>query len=186
MFECNALAATVHEILSNRSLGTAAKIAKIEAILPAPPRPTLADMTLSERSSCQWMQADIKARGRGIILTISEFSEGCAAILGQSGVVTYENHSRITPRPDLPRFEWPDTDQEVEGVTPAKVGDVFVSAADPRLAALPDGSILLDRDDDAVIKRDGAWSGAGYVPNESEGKEFGPWWVVYVGQGDDQ
>ena len=67
----------------------------------------------------------------------------------------------------------------------AKVDDVFASAADPRLAALPDGSVLLDRDDDAVIKRDEAWSGAGYVSNESKGEEFGPWWVVCVGQGGD-
>lgn len=185
MFECNAFAATVHEILSNRSLGTAAKITEIEAILYPQKRPALADMTLSERSSCQWMQADT-ARGRGIILTVSESSEGCAAILGQSGVVTYESHSRITPRPDLPRFEWPDTDQEVEDVTPAKVGDVIKSADDPRLAALPIGSTLLDRDGDTVIKGREEWMGFGHHPIESQGERFGPWKVDYVAQEADQ
>ena len=185
MLERNAFAATVHEILSNRNLGTAAKIAEIEAILYPPKRPALADMTLSERSSCQWMQADT-ARGRGIILTVSESSDGCAAILGQSGVVTYESHSRITPRPDLPRFEWPDTDQEVEDVTPAKVGDVIKSADDPRLPSLPVGSILLDRDGETVAKRSEEWVGLGRIPVPSEDGEFGPWEVIHTGLEADQ
>lgn len=159
---------------------------RIEAMLPPSPLPTLADMTLSERSSCQWMQADVKARGRGIILIVSESSDGCAAILDQSGVVTYENHSRITPRPDLPRFEWPDADQEVEDANTAKNGDLIKSADDPRFAALPVGSILLDLHGDTVTKERWGWAGLGHHPIPSEGDEFGPWKVIYIVQEADQ
>lgn len=97
----------------------------LHALLPAPPRPTLADMTPEERAECRWMQADTEARGRAII-TVTEWMDGNAELLDRQGNSFYAAHSSVTPRPDLPRFVWP-------GDTPA-----------PAVPALPEGWRLAD------------------------------------------
>ena len=83
-----------------------------------------------------------------------------------------------------PRLEWPD------GTTTwpdhLAVGTVIESADDPRLAALPDGSVLSDCDGDNVAKRAEAWAGIGYIPIASERDEFGPWTVRRIGWEADQ
>jgi hypothetical protein len=76
--------------------------AKLLALL----RPTLADMTPEERRSCRFMQADTETWGRAVILLPNE-GGGRAVTLDQWGHVAYEVRDRITPRPDLPRMEWP-------------------------------------------------------------------------------
>lgn len=149
------------------------------------PVPTMADMSEEERAECKWMQCDAGPHGRrGLIVKVKSWS--VYVVDKETGAYSDYTPDLVTARPDLPRFEWNGTDQKVEDVTPAKIGDVIESADDPRIAALPDGSILIDRDDDAVIKWGGEWSGAGYMPNESQGDEFGPWKVLHTGQEADQ
>lgn len=80
----------------------------MEALLPTPP--TLADMAPEERRDCQWMQADTKPWGRVVIL-VPDLSDGRAALLDIWGDVAYEPHTDVTPRPDLPRMEWPGTEK---------------------------------------------------------------------------
>ena len=98
--------------------------------VPAPPRPTLADMAPDERRACQRMQADTK-RGRAIITTV-EWVDGHAELIDRQGDVFCEAHTDVTPRPDLPRFVWP-------GDTPAP--------APP--STLAEGS---KRDNDAALR----------------------------------
>lgn len=147
------------------------------AVLPKPP--TLEDMTPEDRRECKWMQADTEQLGRAVILAPYTIG-GLAVMLDQSGKVSYKAPVLVTPRPDLPRFDWPHTYQEAKDATPAKIGDVIESADDPRLDDLPLGTVLLDRDNDAVTKRGDAWHGLGYYPTPGEGDEFGPWKVANI------
>ena len=102
---------------------------QLAALIPPPPRPTLADMTEEERRACQWMQADAKTWGRVVIIA-PDLSGGSVALLDRWGDVAYEGRARVTPRPDLPRMEWP--------------GD---QGAAPSLPAMPGGWRLADHPD---------------------------------------
>ena len=82
----------------------------VEALLPPPTLPTLADMTPEARRDCQWMQADTKPWGR-VVIIVPDLSDGRAALLDIWGDVAYEDHTDVTPRPDLPRMEWPGTEK---------------------------------------------------------------------------
>ena len=104
---------------------------ELEALLPAPPRPTLEDMTDEERAACQWMQADVGVERR-IIVRVMDVEEG-AVTLVESGDTVVCPHSSVTPRPDLPRMEWPSTGQD--GEEAAKVD--YVSVAGGRTAYGP-------------------------------------------------
>ncbi|KGF17382.1 hypothetical protein [Corynebacterium freneyi] len=160
----------------------------LDALLPPPPRPTLADMTSNERIATRWTQADVQGqRGRAVIIA-PLWDSRTARVMWDDGETTEEAVNAVTPRPDLPPLEWPG-DQKPEEVTPVKVGDVIESADDPRLAALPAGSILVDRDGGAfeVTKADtGEWGGIGYVPSQGTGTKWGPWTVRRIGKEADQ
>lgn len=82
----------------------------LRALLPSPPRPTLADMTEEERRECRRMQADVEAWGRAVIV-LPNAGGGRAVTLDRRGHVTYEDHASVTPRPDLPRMTWPGDQQ---------------------------------------------------------------------------
>lgn len=152
------------------------------------PRPTLADMTYEERRECRWMQADVIGfRGKYVLVSPSDW-DGDAVLLDREGDVYYEHHARVTPRPDLPRMEWPGN-KKAEDVPPVKVGDVIESADDPRLAALPVWTVLRDIDGEEVTRSEGGpgtWRGTGYIPIPTQGTEFGPWTVRRIGLEDDQ
>lgn len=79
-------------------------IKALEALLP--PRPTLADMTDDARAACQWTQADTPRWGHAVIIR-PDVGGGRAALLDGWGHVDYEDHTNVTPRPDLPRMTWP-------------------------------------------------------------------------------
>lgn len=148
-----------------------------------PKRPTLADMTPAERRGCQWMQCEVRGERRIITLVSDDDDHNDAVTLAPSGSFFLCSLEIVTPLPDLPRMTWPG-DQEDENAV--KIGDEIESAADPRVAALPDGSILLDREGEATAKRNHSWRGAGYSPVPSQGAEFGPWTVVHIPKEDDQ
>ena len=170
---------------SDRAIAAARVI--LDAV-PAPPRPTLADMTPEERAACQWMQCDVTGfRGRWVLATPYD-EDGDAGLISACGEMAWSSPAQITPRPDLPRLEWPD-DQKADDVPPVKVGDVIESADDPRLAALPAGTVLRDLDGEEVTRSEGGpgtWRGAGYIPIPSQGNEFGPWTVRRIGLVADQ
>lgn len=78
----------------------------LNALLPEPLLPTLADMTDDARAACQWFQADVETRGRAVII-VPNVSGRRTMTLNRRGHVAYEDHTNVTPRPDLPRLEWP-------------------------------------------------------------------------------
>ena len=158
---------------------------QLEGILPTPTPPTLADMTPVARRACQWMQCEVRGERRIITLVLDDSDENYVVTLDSSGYISHCSLEWVTPLPDLPRMEWPG-DQKAEDANTVEVGDVIESADDPRFAALPVGTILLDRDGEAATKRTRSWTGAGYEPIDSEGDEFGPWKVLHIGEETDQ
>ena len=71
------------------------------------PRPTLADMTPEERAACKWMQCDVTGfRGRWVLATPYD-EDGDAGLISACGEMAWSSPAQITPRPDLPRLEWP-------------------------------------------------------------------------------
>ena len=155
----------------------------VRALLPTPPRPTLADMTADERAACRWMQADTKPWGRVVIATPFD-DESETGLISADGGIAWAPSDRVTPRPDLPRMTWPgDTPTAPDHLA---VGTVIESADDPRIAALPVGSILLDCDGETAINRGEVWMGDGYTPIPSEGGTFGPWTVLHIPKEADQ
>lgn len=148
--------------------------------VPAPPRPTLADMTDGGRDACLRMQCDT-GPNRSVRGFIAEVHPGGCRVIERD---TWEWRScsddMVTPRPDLPRMEWP-SEKKVEDVPPVKVGDVIESADDHRVSALPAGTVLRDLDGEEATKMGGGidhWRGPGYIPIAGDGTEFGPWTVA--------
>ena len=80
----------------------------LQALLPAPPRPTLADMTPEERAACRWMQADVEGLLTRRWMILNPYDEdGDVELVLESGRKEYLAPGRVTPRPDLPRMAWP-------------------------------------------------------------------------------
>lgn len=157
--------------------------AAARVILDAVSVPTMADMTEEERHECRWMQCDAGPYGRrGLIVKVKYWS--VYVVDKETGTYSDYTPDLVTALPDLPRMEWNGTEKDV---APApRVGSLIESAADPRVAALPVGSILLDRHAEATTKRLRGWTGRGYHPIPSQGCDFGPWTVLHIGQEDDQ
>jgi hypothetical protein len=84
----------------------------LDALLPKPP--TLADMTREERAECRWMQADVKDRGGRYVIANPDDGEGDAGLVSAYGGIEWMSPERVTPRPDLPRLEWPGTGQKAD------------------------------------------------------------------------
>ena len=97
--------------------------------IPTPP--TLADMTEEERRECQWMQADVRDFDRRMV--VAEVRTTTVGLIEKDGTRWNAAHEHVTPRPDLPRMEWPDADRGGEEVT--KVD--YVSVAGGRTAYGP-------------------------------------------------
>lgn len=83
-------------------------------VLPAPALPTLADMSDEERNACRWMQADVKPGGLADVKTwgrcviVTPYDEdGDTGLFSENGKIVWDSSERVTPRPDLPRMEWP-------------------------------------------------------------------------------
>ena len=84
-------------------------------LLAVLPSPTLADMTVEDRSACRWAQADVGQMGLRHVITVPDRGDGHAALLNPWGGVSYKTHDTITPRLDLPRMEWPSHDAGTAG-----------------------------------------------------------------------
>ena len=83
----------------------------LRAYLPPPPRPTLADMTDEERDDCQRMQADVKGAVVRAVILNPDWEDGRARVMWEGGLFEWIDWSDVTPRPDLPRLEWPGTEK---------------------------------------------------------------------------
>lgn len=76
---------------------------------------TLADMTEWERGECLWMQADVKGRKTRVAIIYPHWEPGVARVVSPGGFVDPIDWREITPRPDLPRLEWPiDKNAEID------------------------------------------------------------------------
>lgn len=92
---------------------TAAARVILYAVL-APPHPTLADMTARERVACQWMQAEVAGRDTRYVITRPYDEDDDVVLISDAGGVVYADPARVTPRPDLPRLEWPSDQPEAD------------------------------------------------------------------------
>ena len=90
---------------------------------------TLAEMTDEGRIECQWMQAEVKGYESRVVIVNPYWSDGSARVMWLHTRLAEVPWKSVTPRPDLPRMEWPSA-EEAEDVTPVKVGDVIESADD--------------------------------------------------------
>lgn len=171
-----ALADQVRAILAKRDLWAIDMISEIEALLPPPPLPTLADMTPEERAECQWMQADVKDYEitAGIIAKINPTD---AHLIASDGETWFLDHDTVTPRPDLPRLEW-------NGDKKPDLGP-----------ALPDGWRVADhKDNGRVIVTNTTPNRDGYVCYVLPAEDYvlgydwllcKPYELTYLDQGDD-
>ena len=120
------------------------------------PRPTLADMTAEERAACQWMQADTNG-GRDVISNPC-YDQGRATILLRDGTSIPVGMEKITPRPDLPRMEWP-RDTGIPGVAigvPVTAPDLIQLISDEA----PTGTIVAEANLSATVRNGRYWHSA--------------------------
>lgn len=109
------------------------------ALLPTSALPTLADMSPVERAECEWMQCDHPALEEpGVILQI--WGNGCH-VLSREGVVETEALNHVTPRPDLPRMQWPGNEPE----------EAHVDSPEPAVPRPEDMSETTEQDDVPVF-----------------------------------
>lgn len=83
----------------------------VQAVRNLLPAPTLADMTPDEQAACQWMQADVDGHGTRYGIADPHDRDGETVLIAPSGKIVWIAPYYVTPRPDLPRLEWPDTGQ---------------------------------------------------------------------------
>ncbi|MHC9873610.1 hypothetical protein ACQX22_08970 [Corynebacterium diphtheriae] len=120
----------------------------------APKLPTLADMTVQEREECMFMQAQ---DGGGNLCIILYNSSGSASVLYEDGSYGPWSLESVTPRPDLPRLEWPSHEPEPE----FSVGKMLETVEDFQNA--PIGTVAIDADGDIIRREDEAsW----WVPSD--------------------
>ena len=79
----------------------------LENLLPDPPLPTLADVTLDERAECRWMQCDVEGRSMRYVIANPHENDGEVTLIDSDGGIDWVFPEYVTPRPDLPRMEWP-------------------------------------------------------------------------------
>ena len=94
----------------------------VRALLPAPPPPTLADMTPNDRLACMWMQCDVEGSAGEWVVADPSFKEGFWRVMSEVVGVRSLPTSTITPRPDLPRLEWPGDKKPDPAPAPALPG----------------------------------------------------------------
>lgn len=151
----------------------------------------VADLTPEERPECRWAHADLKGVSRHVVILSHHEEDGSVRVLWPCGCDKPVAWEKVTPRPDWVPMEWPDTEKPAPAPAAAvEVGDVIESADDPRIAALPTGSVLEDRVyggfHDVTKTATGEWVGLGYKPHAGMGTRWGPWTVRRIGQRDDQ
>lgn len=83
----------------------------LENLSPDPPLPTMADMSMEERASCRWMQADVMNRRVRYVIANPFDDDYDAGMVSAEGEIEWFPAACVTPRPDLPPLEWPGTEK---------------------------------------------------------------------------
>lgn len=131
-------------------------------------RPTLADMTPEEREACQWMQADIIGGDEPLVITRIDRTDWSAVILDRNGRLDGVPAGAVTPRPDLPRLEWPGDGVEDTPIVEEVIPGVTVGQpiTDPQVMLgisihAPDGTVVVGHTPDchpkATVKSGSTW-----------------------------
>lgn len=158
----------------------------LEALLPAPPLPTLADMTPEERAACQWMQADVANRRVRYVIATPDDGDGEATLIGSDGKIEWRFPEYVTPRPDLPRMTWPG-DKKPD---PAPPNTLAVGSMWDDEDALYRACRESGRDQIVVIDKDGdvfVWGAvAGWWETAVPDYGFEPYTILHAGKKDDQ
>ena len=79
----------------------------MEALLPTPTLPTLADLPEEERRACRWMQADVEGYEHRPVIITPHWVGGDVRVMCPDGSINPIDPGHVTPRTDLPRMEWP-------------------------------------------------------------------------------
>ena len=98
-------------VLADPNYHSAEEVAAARVLLAVLPRPTLADMTANERTECQRMQADVKGYEHPAAIIQTYVTNGSARVMWETLRVEEVSWANITPRPDLPRLQWPGEQQ---------------------------------------------------------------------------
>lgn len=147
----------------------------LKALLPLP---TLADMTEEERAACIRMQCDTAPNRsvRGFIADI--YPGGCRVIERDTWEWRSCSDDMVTPRPDLPRMEWP-------GEAPVPPNTLAVGSAWDDADALARACEESGRDQIVVLDH----AGNAYVWDEMaewwEGSApplFAPYTIIHAGK----
>jgi len=153
----------------------------LEALLPDPPRPTLADMSMEAREECRWMRANVAGNSTRYVIADPRDDDNDAAILvSEDGELEWVFPEYVVPRPDLPRMPW--TDNEKVAPAPAP--------------ALPEGWRLADHKDlgrGIVTNTTPNRNGHVYfvLPDDEDHRGYGEGWcapdaLTYLDQDTDQ
>ena len=138
----------------------------LENLLPAPPLPTLADVTLDERAECRWMQCDVEGRSMRYVIANPHENDGEVTLIDSDGGIDWVFPEYVTPRPDLPRLEWPSADQK-PAPAPAPPNTLTEGSEWDNVDALARACRESGRDQIVVIDN----SGGAYIWDEKAG-----WW----------
>ncbi|CAB0605407.1 hypothetical protein CIP107538_01348 [Corynebacterium diphtheriae] len=109
--------------------------------------PTLADMTTEEREKSVLMQAQ---DAKGKLCIILYVSSSGASVLYKDGANGSLCLDSVTPRPNLPKLEWPSCEPEPE----YKIGKKLETLEDFQNA--PIGTVAIDADGDIIRREDEA------------------------------
>ena len=157
----------------------------LEAMLPAPPLPTLADMTEEERRACRWMQADVANRSVRYVIATPRDGDGETTLIAPDGKIDWRFPEYVTPRPDLPRMTWPG-DKKPDTVPP---NTLAVGSEWEDVDALARACRESGRDQIVVIDN----SGGAYVWDEKAGwwegsasPQYSPFTILHAGLEADQ
>ena len=141
----------------------------LKDLLPTPP--TLANMTDDERDECAGMQADLAQGDRVVILDGTPDSDGLVQVLEKSLDVYSTHPDDVTPRPDLPRMEWPgEATVPPNTLTEGSQWDDVDKLSRACDASGLDQIVVTDKDGDASVwgQNAGWWEGStptvGYEP----------------------
>lgn len=107
--------------------------------------PTLADMTAEEREECVLMQAQDSDDRLCVIRSVNSVD---TEVIYRDGNIQDWPLFAVTPRPDLPRLEWPSCEPEPE----YRVGKTLETLEDFQNA--PIGTVAIDADLDIMCKKD--------------------------------
>ena len=151
--------------------------------LNLPSRPTLADMTDEERAACQRMQADVANRSVRYVIVNPYVAEGDAALTSADGGIEWFSPDRVTPRPDLPRIEWP-------AAAPVPPNTLAVGSEWDDVDTMARACEESGRDQIVVTDKDGdvsVWGAdAGWWETGSPDFGFEPYTIIHAGKKADQ